>query len=129
MDRKVVMLSELSKLQNIATLSAITVLEFDQFIKLAMTVEQYIQNQGQETFDEMCQSLGQCMVSFPRYHESRQALLTTLMDGGFIKIVNKDDIGAAESEVEDDQPDETTEEIKPTKNNVINLFDRVDKPK
>lgn len=119
--------SKFNNLDNIAKLSAHHTVEIDEYIKLAIVVQQYISDPSDELFEKLKQQLQLCTVKFPKFNQTRQILVSILMSTGYLtRTNNSEDINISESttsqEVKTSSLSTVEETVSNTKNNVINIF-------
>lgn len=88
MDRKVVKIAELHKLRGIANIATFLTMELDSYIELVMIVEQYIETQTDEKFDQLCEILEECRSQYPNFNEARQSQIQLLIETGHLKVSN-----------------------------------------
>lgn len=116
MDRKVIMLKDLQLLESIANLSAFITKETDDYIALAMTVEEYVKDPSADRFKIMHDTLMHCTTHFPKFRNARQMQITRLLANGNLRIPN-----------EGNEPELThVEEPIVLPSNVIQLFGKKD---
>jgi hypothetical protein len=119
MDHMCIRTVKVKQLETAAKLSAVQLVECDEYIRLAMYVEQYIANPCDALFDDIKEQLAICTKQFPTFNQSRQSLIATLLHIGYMtkeKVVTEPDKSPKK------QPEEI-KSINTTKpDNVYNIF-------
>lgn len=119
MDYMCVRSKKVEQLQIAAKLSTVQLVECDEYIRLAMCVEQYINNPSDDQFQKLKAQLAICTEHFPTFNQSRQMLIATLLNTGHMI-----------KDVPTEQPEPSIEEksppLQPTvqKSNVVNIFSK-----
>lgn len=85
MDNICIKTSKFKQFEQAAKLSAVQVIEVDEYIKLAMYVEKYLTDPSDILFSQLQEQLHICTSHFPCFHQSRQSLVTILLQLGLIK--------------------------------------------
>lgn len=114
MDYMCIRTKKVKQLEDVAKLSSVQLVECDEYIRLAMCVEQYVSNPSDTHFDNLKDQLANCTNHFPKFNQSRQALIANLLNIGYMVK----DTPKKEAEP---PSDESVEPIQ-YKNNVVNLF-------
>lgn len=127
MDRTVIQLDKLHRLQHIASISTLLTVEMDHYMKLAIAVDQYINEPSPEMFNEVFAAIKVCGDRYPTYYGMREQLMELLISNGNLRRVD-------DSDVQQDQPkaDEVKEQPTTPNKNVVSLADfkkkKVDNP-
>ncbi len=112
MDYTCIRTHKVSQLDVAAKLSTIQLIEGDEYIRLAMCVEQYIANPSNELFDGLTDQLSVCTAHFDTFYKTRQSLISTLVDLGY--LIKNEMIYSKSS----------TNLTIPIKNNIYNIFNK-----
>jgi hypothetical protein len=84
-DRKVVKIEQLIKLDNIAALSAILLLETTLYVGLSAMVELYISTPSDENFNKMAAALQECTSRYPDFSRAQDHQIMQLMSSGHLR--------------------------------------------
>ncbi len=84
MDYMYIRTTKVRQLETAAKLSAVQLVECDEYIRLAMYVEQYIANPCDNLFDDIKEQLAICTKHFPTFNQSRQSLIANLLNIGYM---------------------------------------------
>lgn len=128
MDNIVVKTVKYRNLERTSHLSSLQLLEDNEYIKLAMCFEQYLANPVDEQLDIMKEQFSICKERFPNYVQIRQELVGLLMNLGYMKVDNQEQIKSNPNEptmvFSDTELSSSTEEpIKSNKQtNVVSIF-------
>lgn len=129
MDRTVISTEKLVRLQNIANLSAVVLVETDTYVELAIAIEHYVKDINPENFIRVIKTLEACAKRVSTFHNSREQLMALLMSHGTITRITEH---PSEPPIDKEEPS-TPDPKPPTTNNVVNLSDfrkkKVDNPK
>lgn len=106
---------KVQQLEEVAKLSSIQLVECDEYIRLAMCVEQYVNDPSNTHFDNLKNQLSVCTNHFPNFNKSRQTLIATLLNIGYM-------VRDSEKKVEISEPIVTTEQPSAKNGNVVSLF-------
>lgn len=85
MDRTVIQVDKLNRLYNIANLSAALTVETDNYIRLAIAVEQYIKDPNQSTYDDVSNALETCGKRHPMFSGMREQMMSMLISNGNLR--------------------------------------------
>lgn len=85
MDHTIIKTNKLATLDKIAGLSAVQLLEFNEYIRLATYMETYVAHPTDMQFNKVQQQLALCVSSFPRLLQTRQDLVAMLLSTGKMK--------------------------------------------
>lgn len=100
MDRKVVLLKDLQLLEHIASISAFITIETEQYLMLAMAVENYVNSPDATNFKIMHDVLQKCLTQYPKFNKARKLQIQRLVENGNLKKVingDKDEVEVKES--------------------------------
>lgn len=133
MDRKVIQLDTLQRLMDIASLSAMTLVEMDHYLQLARAVELYVQSPSAELFKVLHDVLESCKDRHPKFYANQQQLLALLISNGNLTKMDTSNTPPPIPELQSDVPEaDNPPATKPTGNVIsLDLFrnKKVDNPK
>jgi hypothetical protein len=129
MDRKVIKITELSCLQNIAATSTVLLFETDAYIELLQAVSQYLSNPVEETQQSLQYAHDNCIKQYPIFNQTRivqRDLL--LLNHNLVEIPAKESVPVIE-DIPPPPPNLDNPRAQ-LPNNVVQLFGKkkVDKP-
>lgn len=113
MDRKVVLIKDLQRLESIASIASYLFMETDFYISLGMAVETYIENPSADNYKIMHDCFQQCLDRYPKFHNARQQQILKLIDNGNIKALK---------EKLEEEPIKEEPIIEEENSNIVSLF-------
>ena len=132
MDRTILKVDKLQRLQTIAMMSALSIVEMDHYIRLAMMVEHYVREPSQEAYEQMSAALHVCGSRHQRFHKGQQQLLNLLVENGNLNRAEASPLEPAQAEIKEINV-ETEVEVEAPRSKVIQFNDyfkkKVDDPK
>lgn len=85
MDRTVIKVNKLNRLQSIANIAAFLTIEMDNYIKLAIATNEYLNNPNPTLFDELHQALDVCGKQYTNYSNLREQQTELLISNGNLR--------------------------------------------
>ena len=111
MDRKVVFIKDLQRLESIASIASFLFMETDFYISLGMAVETYLGDPSADNYKIMHNAFSKCLDRYPKFHNARQQQVLKLIDNGNIKTIKEN----LEEPIKE-------ESIKEKSSNIVSLF-------
>ena len=121
MDHTCIRTVKLKQLETAAKLSAVQLVECDEYIRLAMCTEKYIANPCDELFNVLQEQLAICTNHFPKFNQSRQTLIATLLNVGYMTQDTKKP-ETIDKKALSTEPQIEEQPIVHNTNNVYNIF-------
>ena len=125
MDNIILKTQKYELLRRAAALSALQLLEDNEYIKLAMCNEQYFANPTEELLEKMKVQLSVVLDKFPKFIQIRQSLVTVLLNTGHMTVDSPQSSSPTElQEVVEQELTVVEEPPKPIPNNVVSIFSK-----